>query len=291
MTDIAIAYKDILSRKSIRRYAGKEPDVYYLSELNKINRNLPMLLPENQYQLKVSEYDPQSDFGKALGGFGKIFSPPYACLPFINGKDHLLEDLGFRNEQLVLYLWSRGIGSCYIGCIHRQERVRDLLNLPDNAVFTSFIIFGYPHRKQSMHLYRKISQLLVRSKERLSFDELFLNDEWKTQMSQNQNLAKIMEAGRRSPSAQNNQPWRFSVDSGFLDIFAKVRKIGRIYDFRQQYAVHDTGICMGNISAAAKSLNFDLTWEWIEANRDFSVVEDSLLPIGRFKINTNGKKE
>ena len=237
MKDFGISYNDIISRTSIRRYADNAVDFSLLDEIRQLSENSPGLWSENQYQMEITEYDPGSNFCKALGGFGKIFSPPFVCLPYIRGKDHLLEDLGFRNEQVVLYLWSRGIGSCYIGCILRQKRVRELLDLPEDVVFASFIIFGHPHRDQSMHLYRKISQLVVRSKDRLSFDELFINDGWKHLLGKNQKLSRVIEAGRRSPSAQNIQPWRFSVDSGFLNVFTKLRKIGRIYDLRQQYAV------------------------------------------------------
>jgi len=286
-----ISYQDIITRTSVRRYADKKIDVSDLSDLMQLNDCLPGIFSENQYQLKIYDYDPQSTVGKAVGGFGRIFNPPYVCLPYITGKEYLLEDLGFRNEQFVLYLWSHGIGSCYIGCIHRQEKVRASLDLPVNAVFTSFIIFGFPHQNQSLHLYRKISQLVVQSKERLSFDELFIDDGWKSLMRNNQNFAKVMEAGRRSPSAQNIQPWRFATESNFINIFAKLRRIGRIYDFRQQYAAHDIGICMGNIGAAVKSLGVDLEWERIETKRDFSGIDDNLLPIGRLYINGIGLSE
>lgn len=281
-------YKTILSRSSIRRYQRKVLKRQDLREIEEFAMGLDGLESDNKLSIVLKTYAVGSEIGKAVGSFGWIMSPPHVLLPYATGKSNALADLGYRCEQIVLQLWLRGIGSCYIGCIHRQARVRKLLDLPQNAKIAAFIFLGIPSEDRSMRLYRKISHLFVRSKDRISIEDLFLDDSWKYAIEKNSDFGRVLEAGRFAPSAVNAQPWRFSIKKNSFNIFAKLNKIGKIYDLDQEYAVHDTGICMGNMSAAASALGYDLNWTSEEKFVPGVSEEQYLLRIASFSLKSFG---
>ncbi|MDP2966173.1 MAG: nitroreductase family protein [Pelolinea sp.] len=278
-------YKNLLSRHSIRRYKhdllGKEE----LLKISNFTQVVESLDDKNIFYFKLFEYQPETPSGKALGGFGRIMNPPYFMAPFINGNINSIVDLGFRTQQIVLDLWSKGIGSCYVGCVHRQNRVKQLLNLSNPIKIISFLIFGLPDKNQSLRLYQKISQVFTRSKKRLSYEELFLDHQLPENVRRNILVKKILEAGRYAPSATNAQPWRFNIKENQFTIFAHQKKIANIYDLEQGYSLHDTGICMANMSKAAQALGTAIRWCWVDADFNKQPSNGIDIPIAFFSLD------
>jgi len=278
-------YKHLLARHSIRRY---EPDLLGENELLKIKKAsevIDSLDRENIFELKIFEYQPETSEGKALGGFGRIMKPPYFFAPFITGGINSLTDLGFRTQQLVLDMWNNGIGSCYVGCAHRQNRVKQLLNISDQARIISFVIFGQPATKQTLRFYQKISQFFTKSKKRFSFQELFLDNQYPEKIKRNSLLKKVLEAGRFAPSATNSQPWRFEIKDGRFTIFAHLKKIANLYDLKQGYSFHDTGICMANMSKAAIALGKKIRWHWANKDDNMQQLIETNIPVAYFSLD------
>ena len=279
-----VLYKNLISRHSIRRYKHDLLGEKDLSIINKFPKVIESLDSKNQFNVKIYEYHPETIAGRALGGFGRIMDPPYFLAPFITGNFHSLTDLGFRTQQLVLDLWNRGIGSCYVGCAHKQNRVKQLLDLVDEKKIISFVVFGLPDENQSLRLYQKISQYFTRSKNRLSYEELFLDHRFPEFLMKDNLFIKILEAGRFAPSATNTQPWRFDVHKNQFAIFAHQKSIANIYDLEQGYSLHDTGICMANMSKAAWALGKAIHWRWVTT--DFHKQNSSKIdiPIAYFPL-------
>ncbi len=61
------------------------------------------------------------------------------------GTDFQVEN-GAAGTVITIAAHEMGIGSCWIGSVNR-ERVRELLNLPDNLVMIDLIALGYPAQK------------------------------------------------------------------------------------------------------------------------------------------------
>ena len=74
------------------------------------------------------------------------------CDPRAPGVGDLLlavTDTAIAAQNAVSAAWSMGIGSCYIGDIMENcEEHRQLLHLPDYAVPTVMLVFGYPTEQQ-----------------------------------------------------------------------------------------------------------------------------------------------
>ena len=278
-------YKHLLARHSIRRYEPDLPGENELLKIRKASEIIESLDRENIFELKIFEYHPETSEGKALGGFGRIMKPPYFFAPFITGGINSLTDLGFRTQQLVLDMWNNGIGSCYVGCAHRQNRVKQLLNISDQARIISFVIFGQPATKQTLRFYQKISQFFTKSKKRFSFQELFLDYQYPEKIKRNSLLKKVLEAGRFAPSATNSQPWRFESKDGRFTIFAHQKKIANLYDLKQGYSFHDTGICMANMSNAAVAFGKKIRWHWANKDDNMQQLIETNIPVAYFSLD------
>lgn len=278
-------YKNLLSRHSIRRY---NHDLLGKDELLKISdstKALESLVRKNTFDINIFDYQPETTSSKALGGFGRIMTPPHFMAPFIMGNLHAYVDLGFRTQQIVLDLWRRGIGSCYVGCAHKQNRVKLLLNLSGEIKIISFVIFGLPDKNQSLRLYQKISQFFTRSKKRLSYEELFLDHQYPECIKRDDLVKKIIEAGRFAPSATNAQPWRFEIKDNHFTIFAHQKKIANLYDLKQGYSLHDTGICMANMSKAAQALGTAFRWRWVNLDIHKQYSNEINIPVAYFTLD------
>ncbi len=276
-------YKLILSRRSIRRYLPEQLDNADLSEIEKIEKTIEPLIENNKFSVLLCNYLPDSSSGKVLGGFGRIMKPPHFIAPYISGDGiNSYVDLGFRTQQILLEMWSRGIGSCYVGCAHRQKMVKQFLDISDEDQIISFVIFGKSEKNQSLRIYQKISQIFTQSKKRLSYEELFIGNKLPSIFKKRTILNKILEAGRQAPSATNSQPWRFDEKNDRFVIYAHQKKIANIYDLQQGYSFHDTGICMANMSMAAKALGEKIKWHLIDSDDKILSINETDIPIAYF---------
>ena len=112
-------------------------------------------------------------------------------------------NMGYLMEQMVLYLCSIGLGTCYIG----SRRVRRELQEKDGKKLVGIIAFG----KSKGPWTRKPSEA-----NRLAMDELCVFKEVPRQW-----MKQLLEAARLAPSSMNSQPWRFVVYDNRIHIFSK----------------------------------------------------------------------
>lgn len=256
-----------------------------LSEIYGITKSIDPLSEDNEFAVQILNYLPESPAGKALGGFGRIMKPPHFLAPLIHGRTYALVDLGFRTQQFLMGMWNRGIGSCYVGCAHRQMKVKQLLEISDETRIISFIIFGRPDSNQSLRYYQKLSQFFTRSKKRLSYDDLFISNNLPAAFKKEIIFKKILEAGRQAPSATNSQPWRYEGKSDRFVIYAHQKKIANVYDIHQGYSFHDTGICMANMSMAARALDKKIKWHLITTDDKIHPIIETNIPIAYFSLD------
>lgn len=278
----SIEYDQILSRFSVRRYLPDKYDHQRINEIKSLS-SLGMVLRLNDvFSCNIFEYDLNKRTSGALGAFGRIFKAPYFLAPYVLGDTNSLVSLGYRTQQIVINLWRDGIGSCYIGCVHHQKRVKELLGLPSDAHIVSLVAFGTPALDQSKYFYQKVTQAIAQSKKRLELHELFLDDSFKKYNQLNEKNKKIIEAGRQAPSATNSQPWRFKIDDDYFGVLANRKPMGKIYDRNQNYLLHDVGICMANMHLAGEALGKKVEWEMLANKHESS--EEQLVRIARYKI-------
>ncbi|MBR0162003.1 MAG: nitroreductase [Oscillospiraceae bacterium] len=126
---------------------------------------------------------------------------------YIAGKvpkvEHCEEAFGFSFEQMVLYAWSLGIGTTWIGGTMKRELFEAAAELKENELMPIVSPLGYPAKEKS-EVDMKL-RTNVHGDERLSASELFFENDFSTPM---QGSDKKLEAVRWTPTAANMQPCR-----------------------------------------------------------------------------------
>lgn len=70
-----------------------------------------------------------------------------------------LIDLAIAIENMALTAWDLDIGSCWIGAFN-EEKVKELLDVPENLRVVSLLTLGYPGEKPRANPRRKLRQII-----------------------------------------------------------------------------------------------------------------------------------
>ena len=134
--------------------------------------------------------------------------------PVIEGEDiyiaakvpkveHCEEAFGYSFEKMVLYAWSLGIGTTWIGGTLNRELFERAADTKDDEYMMIVTPLGYPSETQS-EVDSKLRQS-VRGDERFPSSELFFEGDFSNPIESSEDC---LEAVRWAPSAANRQPWR-----------------------------------------------------------------------------------
>ncbi len=253
-------YQAILARRSVRRYETESLDEASLAQVQEIISHVKPLVSGNQFEVLMRDVGAGENLVEDLGGYGRIVNPPHYLVPHTLGEAHLLEDLGYRVQQIAVRLTALGIGSCYIGALRREHEVRARFGLPDDARIAAFLIFGKPSRTLGGRTFNKMISAVSGASTKLSADRVFFAGTFDSPASPPADIAPLIEAARHAPSAVNAQPWRFLWRDRRLYLF--VTRGTRRYGGgpQERYCFHDGGIAMANITLALEGPGKQVEW-------------------------------
>lgn len=202
----------IKTRKSVRTFDGRllsEEDKKALVEYTETITN-PYGIPVEFVFLDAEEHGLSSPVinGEHLYVAGKVKNVP-----------HCEEAFGYSFEKLVLYAWSRGIGTTWIGGTMKRELFEKAANRQEDELMPIVSPIGYPAKEQA-EVDRKLREN-VHGDERLAPSELFYENDFSHPITDG-DLNDALEAVRWYPSAANMQPCR-------------VVKVGNAYHFYEKH--------------------------------------------------------
>jgi nitroreductase len=64
-------------------------------------------------------------------------------------------------QHLVLAAWAQGVGSCWVDFSGREEKIRNLLNIPDSLDPVAMAAFGYPASIPEKGAWKKPTEQIV----------------------------------------------------------------------------------------------------------------------------------
>ena len=211
--------KTIKGRKSIRTFDGNP---IRTEDRERLEAYIPTItnpfgIPVRFVLLDAVQYGLSSPVlsGEALYVAGKVDKVPYADVAF-----------GFSFEKLVLFAWSMGIGTTWIGGTMKRELFERAAGLSAGEIMPCVSPLGYPAKKPSVR--ETVMRKGIGADSRLPADMLFFDGAWDAglPLSKQTEIADLIEMVRWAPSAVNKQPWRILVS-------------GRDYHF---YEKHDRGL-------------------------------------------------
>lgn len=228
-------YESIFARKSVRSFRRDKIEEEGLKGLVDFYHDMEPLFPGIQTSIEIIEVEEKKAKNR-LGGIINVSAPYYLAI-YTEDKEKADMNAGFIMQQLSLYLFSRGIGSCFQGMGHLKGE------MPSAGMRCVILMaFGYP----KVDMVRKNDDA-----KRLRMEELCACKE-----QPRRSLKELLEAARLAPSAFNGQPWRFVVYENRIHVFSKRPVVHQ--KFRGKYNEFDFGVMLANIMVAAEQLWVDI---------------------------------
>ena len=207
----------IVKRKSIRKFDMNSLET---DTINDINKYIETIQPYDS-SIKTQTYILNDE--KLISGFFKIKAPHYIAITS-EKKDDYLVNAGYILEQLVIYLTSIKIGTCWLGGAKPNMEI----SKEDDLGYVVMIAIG----KTNEPIYRKDASEFKRK-----------------DISEISNLREtnsIMEAARLAPSASNQQAWYFDIKENEIYVYCK-----KVMKLMEKMANIDIGIALAHIYIAA----------------------------------------
>ncbi len=206
--------KTIKGRKSVRTFDGRPVSTEDKEKLEQYIRTIenPFGVPVRFALLDAGTYGLSSPVlnGESLYVAGIVGKVP-----------HAEEAFGFSFEKLVLYAWTLGIGTTWIGGTMKREVFERAAGLAECEMMPCVSPLGYPAKKRS------VKEIMMRkgvgADTRLPADKIFFDGEWDKPLSAEKQAAieNLTEMVRWAPSAVNKQPWRVIVTGNGCHFYEK----------------------------------------------------------------------
>ncbi len=204
----------IMTRKSVRTFDGRplaERDRQSLIDYAATIQN-PFDISIDFLFLDAEEHGLSSPVinGEHLYVAGKVPMVPNRELAF-----------GYSFEKLVLYAWSLGVGTTWIGGTMDRALFEQEAGKGDGEIMPIVSPLGYPAVERA-EVDRKL-RAGVHGDDRLDPAELFFEKDFTTPMDPDV-FPAALEAVRWAPSAVNIQPWRVVEDDNAFHFYEKHSK-------------------------------------------------------------------
>jgi nitroreductase len=207
----------IVKRKSIRKFDMKLLDAETINDINKYIENIESL----DSSIKTKTYILNDE--RLVSGFFKVKAPQYIAITSEKKEGYLI-NAGYILEQLVIYLTSKGIGTCWLGGVKPNAEISS-----EDLGYVVMIAIGKPNEP----LYRKDASEFKRKDI--------------SEISNLREATSIMEAVRLAPSASNQQAWYFDIKENEIYVYCK-----KVMKLMEKMANIDIGIALAHIHIVAQ---------------------------------------
>lgn len=232
-------YEAIYIRKSVRHYSRKTLSPALLEHIENCAKKLQFLKEEDACSIKI--YSAKEMKAKSKGIF-RVNSPYYMAV-FSRKTPEALLEAGCYAERLVLYMTTKGLGTCYQGASQLDAK-----EIPAGMRLAVIIAFGYAEGK------------LIRDERKAK--RYPLSKVCHFQENPGEEIRSLLKAVRLAPSACNRQPWRLAVWTDRIEI--AVQKDRLIDAFAQNLQLLDVGIALCHLLEAADE-------QWLSVELEFDI--------------------
>ena len=231
-------------RRSVRTFDGKKVNEDDMEKLI-----LYMEKIENPYGIPISfkflDAKKQALPCPVVSGTDLYVGAKAPCMP------HMEEAFGYSFEMFVLYAWSIGIGTVWIGGTMERSAFERAMALEQNERMPCVSPLGYPAGKMSIR--ERMMRKAIRADSRNPFEKIFFDSTFDVSLTKEAagKLAEPLEAIRWAPSAVNKQPWRVVLDKNGVHFYLKRAK-GFTSEAVGDMQKIDLGIALCHFALAAK---------------------------------------
>ncbi len=222
-------YEAVYNRRSVRKYRMEAlpPEL-----LEQIDRFMTAIVPLDRTSRLEMEILENISGKQKIRGMFKVEAPYYLSL-YCEDSPAAYRNAGYMAEQVVLYLTTKGIATCYLG----ETKV----GAAEKNGLKRLLVIAFGRGEGDIYRDKKEAH-------RFSLNSLCA---WKDEPGEN--IKTILNAARLAPSSFNSQPWRFVVYSDRIYIFSRkdallhIKSMASMRDFNM-------GIMLSHIMLAAEEL-------------------------------------
>ncbi len=208
----------IEARKSTRTFQ-KEPlspvDIEKISGyLNSPENLIGPFGHQFEFELLIESEERDKD---QIGTYGFIKNPQGYILGSSIIETKSLFDYAFVLENIVLYLTTIGVGTCWLGGRFQKQEAMSQLSFKGNKVIPAITPIGYPQEKQ--RLKERLIRSVLQARKRKPEEELFYYEVFGQPIGDRAGeFRQALHYVRIGPSAQNKQPWRLVFDRNLKQV-------------------------------------------------------------------------
>lgn len=198
--------KTVKDRISVRTYEDRPISKEEKEKILSYMRHL-----ENPFGVEISFQIIETDKAlksEKLGTYGMIKGAKDFIGATVKDGEFALEALGYSFEELILYITSLGIGTCWLGGSFNRGGFSKAMGVKETDIFPAITPIGYPVEKLTMK--DSLMRWVAKSDKRKEWEELFYFENFTTTLNKSVagEYAYPLEMLRLAPSAVNKQPWR-----------------------------------------------------------------------------------
>jgi len=208
----------IEARKSTRTFL-KEPlspvDIEKISGyLNNPENLIGPFGYQFEFELLIESEERDKD---QIGTYGFIKNPQGYIFGSSIIETKSLFDYAYVLENIVLYLTTIGVGTCWLGGRFQKHEAMSQLSFKGNKVIPAITPIGYAHDKK--RLKEKMIRSVLQARKRKPENELFYYKAFGQPLGdRGKEFQTALHYVRAAPSAQNKQPWRLVFDSDLSQV-------------------------------------------------------------------------
>jgi len=161
--------------------------------------------------------EPEEREKDQIGTYGFIKNPQGYILGSSIIETKSLFDYAFVLENIVLYLTTIGVGTCWLGGRFRKQEAMSHLSLAENEIIPALTPVGYPQENQ--RLKERMIRTVLQARKRKLEEQLFFYKEFGRPLGDRaEEFRQALHYVRIGPSAQNKQPWRLVFGSDLSQV-------------------------------------------------------------------------
>lgn len=192
--------------------------------------------------------------GLKLGTYGMIKGASSFIGAVVPDTPFGVEALGYEFEQLILFLTTLDLGTCWLGGTFNRGEFQKVMGAADSMLFPAVSPVGYFEKKS---LKEKLVRSFIKADARKPWVTLFFDGDFSSPLTEAAAGAYAfpLEMVRLGPSASNKQPWRIVKAGEFYHFYEyKIPGYSSAFTFDMQAIDMGIAACHFRLAAIEKGL-------------------------------------
>ena len=155
---------EVLNRRSIRRFKNEAVSEEVMNSILEAGRRAPSATNQQPWHFVVARDHTEKE-ACTFQGFNRFASEaPFVVVGLYRRSEAIIEKLSLMDvtialQNMVVAAWVQGVGSCWMGAFD-EGKLRDTLNLPEDARIVGAVAFGIPDEKPSQPTKKPLSDIV-----------------------------------------------------------------------------------------------------------------------------------